>query len=126
MKIIPIKIHAVLDYLTAALFLTLPFLAAWNTDAISSGVFFILGAFTFFYSIFTSYELGIVKLIPFRVHLGIDFLSGVFLAASPWIFSFADEIFLPHLAFGLFEIFVSSLSQSKNIDYHRSDSADLM
>jgi hypothetical protein len=39
-----------------------------------------------------------------RTHLMIDLFSGIFLAASPWLFGFADEIYLPHLVLGIAEI----------------------
>jgi hypothetical protein len=39
-----------------------------------------------------------------RMHLLLDIASGMLLAASPWLFGFADRVFLPHLVVGLFEI----------------------
>jgi hypothetical protein len=37
------------------------------------------------------------------VHLGIDVLGGLPLAASPWLFGFADRVWAPNLVFGLLE-----------------------
>ena len=34
-------------------------------------------------------------------HLMMDGLGGMLLAASPWLFGFAWEIWIPHLIFGL-------------------------
>ncbi len=42
----------------------------------------------------------------------IDFLSGVFLAASPWLFGFAEEVYLPHLILGIFEIGASLMTKT--------------
>ena len=33
-----------------------------------------------------------------------DFLSGVFLAISPWVFGFSERVWVPHVLVGLFEI----------------------
>ena len=38
--------------------------------------------------------------------------NGVLLAASPWLFGFAEEISAPHLGLGLFEIVVTASSQT--------------
>lgn len=45
-----------------------------------------------------------VRLLPMPAHLLLDALSGVLLAASPWLFGFADRVRAPHLLAGLFEI----------------------
>lgn len=39
-----------------------------------------------------------------RTHPGLDLASGVLLAASPWLFGFAGDVWAPHLIFGLLEI----------------------
>lgn len=106
MKIISSKVHGILDYLVAILFIVIPFANAWDTSRLPSTVFFVLGILTLFYSLGTDYETGAVRVIPFRVHLAIDLVSGLFLATSPWLLGFANEAYLPHLAFGIFEIAV--------------------
>src|SRR5690606_36143755 len=63
----------------------------------------ILGWVTLAYSLLTNYELGLLKVLPFRAHLTIDMISGLFLAVSPWLFGFADRVWGPHLVVGLFE-----------------------
>jgi hypothetical protein len=54
--------------------------------------------------LFTDYELGISKGISMGTHLTLDLMSGVLLAASPWLFGFADDVYVPHLVLGIFEI----------------------
>jgi hypothetical protein len=39
-----------------------------------------------------------------RAHLAMDGLSGALFLVSPWLFGFADRVWVPHLVFGLFEI----------------------
>jgi hypothetical protein len=46
------------------------------------------------------------------VHLLLDLAGGAVLAASPWIFGFADRVFWPHVLFGLFSV-VAGLTTEK-------------
>lgn len=42
--------------------------------------------------------------VPMKLHLGMDVLMGIILAASPWLFSFTDKgtnAWLPHLIVGI-------------------------
>ena len=71
-----------------------------------------LGAGALLYSLLTDYELGLVRALPMTLHLGLDFCSGALLAVSPWLFGFADDVWLPHVAFGLFEIGAALLTQT--------------
>jgi len=60
----------------------------------------VLGIGLIAYSLFTNYELGVWKVAPMAVHNLIDIAAGARLAASPWIFGFADEsanVWVPHL-----------------------------
>ena len=63
-----------------------------------------LGVGVIVYSLLTDYELSLVKVIPMPVHLGLDIAGGLLLAVSPWLFGFADEVWIPHVVFGILEI----------------------
>jgi hypothetical protein len=52
----------------------------------------------------TNYEGGIVRIVPMSLHLNMDILLGLVLAASPWLFGFKDEVYLPHLIMGVLAI----------------------
>ena len=64
----------------------------------------ILGVGGILYALLTDYELGVLPVLSMPMHLVIDGLGGALLAASPWLFGFADVVYGPHLAFGLFAI----------------------
>ena len=111
MQLIPTRIHAVIDYIVAVILIGLPYLF----DAGFGGgpkvwVPMALGALTIVYSLLTAYELGVVSLLPMPVHLVIDGVSGAFLAASPFLFGFASETWIPYVLIGLFEIAASLLT----------------
>jgi hypothetical protein len=111
-RFIPTRAHGVLDYLTAGVLIAAPFLLGFGRKGPKSWLPIALGAGTIAYSFFTDYELGVVKVIPMPVHLGLDATNGILLAASPWLFGFADEDWPPHLALGLFEVGVVLVSQT--------------
>jgi len=61
----------------------------------------------------TNYELGVTKGISMRTHLTLDLMSGILLAASPWIFGFSEYVYLPHLVLGILEIGASLVTSTQ-------------
>lgn len=110
MKIISSKAHGMLDYLVGAILIISSWLFGFANGGAQTSIPVILGVGAILYSIFTNYELGAFKIIPFKVHLIIDTLSGILLASSPWLFGFADNVYMPHLIFGLLEVVVVLLT----------------
>lgn len=64
----------------------------------------VLGAGIIAYSLFTDYELGVVRRLSMPVHLWLDGLGGLLLAVSPWLFGFSDTSWLPYVVLGVLEI----------------------
>ena len=104
MRFIPTSVHGVLDYLVGALLIAAPWLFNFARGGAETWVPVILGAGALLYSLFTNYELGVVRRISMPTHLGLDAASGLLLAISPWLFGFSDFVFWPHLILGVFEI----------------------
>ena len=104
MNLIPTKVHGLLDYLSGALFIASPWLFGFATGGAAQWVSIIAGVAVLGLSVCTDYEAGLIKSIPMPAHLTMDILTGVVLAASPWLFGFADQIYLPHVIFGALEI----------------------
>ena len=106
------KIHGYIDYFMG-LFLVLCPLFITVEDNAASAVLVILGGGVILYSLITDYELGLLKILGMKTHLMIDLLGGIFLAASPWLFGFADENYWLFIALGVAEIGVSLLTSKK-------------
>jgi hypothetical protein len=104
MNIINRRLHGILDYVVGIVLVLSPRLFRFHDGGIEQSVPVFLGWAAIIYSLLTNYELGVLKLIPFRVHLGLDLLSGIFLAASPWLLGFADRVWVPHVILGCVEI----------------------
>src|SRR4051812_33435310 len=111
MKIISTKEHGALDYVVGALLIAAPWVFGFYKGGIESYVPIAMGSLTLLYSLCTDYELGVFKLLTVRTHLMLDLLSGLTLAASPWLFHFDEVVYLPHLLVGIVEIVVVVLSE---------------
>jgi len=112
MKIISTKTHGVLDYLVGIILIASPWIFGFADGTAAQWVPVILGVSALIYSLMTDYEMGIAKLIPMKVHLTIDMLSGVLLAVSPWLFGFADRVSTPHVVLGILEIGAAMMTKT--------------
>lgn len=111
MRFINTRIHGMIDYMMGILLIISPWLFGFANGGAAQWVPIILGLGALLYSIMTDYELGLLKVISVKAHLMIDLVAGIFLAASPWIFGFADEVYLPHLILGIAEIGASLMTE---------------
>lgn len=113
MRVIPTRIHGILDYLMGALLIVAPWLFGFADEGgAGRWVPVVLGAGVILDSLVTRYELGLAGLIPMAVHLGLDAGGGLLLASSPWLFGFADRVWVPHVAFGLLEVGAALLTRT--------------
>jgi hypothetical protein len=112
MKILGTRIHGYLDYFVALLLLILPGVLGLDVNSPEGVVPMVLGLLTIIYSLMTSYELGVTRVISMKTHLTFDFISGVVLASSPWLFGFAETTYMPHLILGIFEIVASLITRT--------------
>jgi hypothetical protein len=92
MKIIPKFYHGVVDYLSAAFLLLGPSLFGF---AEMSGAMVwlprIAGMVILLQALMTNYELGVMKAIPMGMHLMADYVIGVFLVISPFVFGISSR-----------------------------------
>src|SRR5688572_18863354 len=108
-RMIPTKTHAGMDYAVGLLLIASPWLFGFADESTAATwVAVLAGAAMLGLSMVTDYEGGLLaRLIPMRTHLMADTGLGLLLAASPWLFGFADEgtnAWLPFVAIGLGEI----------------------
>jgi hypothetical protein len=113
MRFLPTRVHGVIDYIWGVLLLASPWIFGFADGGAAQWVAVVVGLGAIAYSAVTDYELGLVRLAPMRLHLLLDGLGGALLAASPWILGFADRVYGPHLAFGLFAVVASLITQTE-------------
>lgn len=122
MRIIPTRVHGMLDYLMGVLLILAPWVLGFAENGAETWVPVVLGAGVIAYSLMTDYEFGVVKTIPMRTHLFLDLGGGLLLAASPWLFQFADDVWAPHLILGLLEVGAALMTKTRPV--HEADSMD--
>jgi hypothetical protein len=115
-------LHGVTDYTVGTLLMTvLPKLAGVEGTE-SATQMRITGAAHAAYSTLTDYPLGIVKVIPYKVHLAIDALGAVAVGTLPFItgqYRKGPKHFVPHLALAAFELQSLLLSDPRGKgDFH--------
>ncbi len=102
MRFIPTRIHGWWDYAVGLLLVVSPWLMGFTLSSLETSVPVVLGLTVIVYSLFTDYEAGMLRRLPMRTHLAFDFVTGLVLAVSPWLFGFSQAAWLPHLVMGLF------------------------
>mgnify|MGYP001199861222 FL=1 len=111
MRFVPTRIHGILDYVIGIILIISPWLLGFSRVAAAQWVAIVLGIILILYSLFTDYEVGLVRTIPMPTHLVLDIIGGIILAISPWLFAFAALVWVPHLVIGLIEIVLSLVTE---------------
>src|SRR5688572_9911410 len=100
------KIHGVLDYATGAQLQLLPKTLGYKDDSPEAVALRGAGAIHAGYSLLTDYELGVLRVIPYRAHLALDALWTAALAASPFVtgaYRKGPRHWVPHVALAAYE-----------------------
>ena len=109
---LPTRVHGMLDYLLGALLIGAPWLFGFAHGGAETWVPVALGAGVLLYSLFTDYELGVVRRLQVPLHLWLDAIAGVFLAVSPWLFGFDTHVWMPHVVLGLVEVVTAAITNT--------------
>ncbi len=89
MKILTPRMHGYLDFVVVATFALAP--ALLNFSATPARISYSLAVVHLLLTLFTRFPAGIVKLVPFPIHGGIEFIVSFTLLAIPFLFGFAAE-----------------------------------
>ena len=119
MRFISRKFHAVLDYITGILLIASPWLFNFADIEAAKWVAIVVGILVLGMSFMTDYEGGGKKAISMSGHLTMDVITGIFLAASPWLFNFDEFVYLPHLIIGIMEIGAGLFTEKSSQHSHR-------
>jgi hypothetical protein len=87
-KLLPAWFHAIADYAVGILLIVVALADNGSAGAVATGV--VVGVVVLLVSALTRYPLGIVKVLPFPVHSGGDYLAAALLIAAPFVLNFAD------------------------------------
>ncbi len=117
-------LHGFTDYSYIPLVAALPLLVGFGgTAALLCRVF---SGTILLSSIFTRSEWGLLRIMPYKVHLIIDFLVGVLALISPWLFGLSDNALVRNifLVFGTFGVLAGTLSQPEEMAAQASVPSD--
>lgn len=96
MRFVTKTIHAYLDYPVAVLLMTMPFLLQLgSSNPMAKWLSVATGFAALVLTVFTDHKLGIIRVLPYSVHLAVDFLVGVVFAIAPFALGFSglDAVF---------------------------------
>ena len=119
MRIISTRTHGLLDHILGFLLIGSPWFFGFDIGGSAQWTAIIVGAVIVLYSLVTHYEFGISSAVAMRTHLKLDFIAGFFLAISPWIFAFSDQVFVPYLTLGVFLVIMALASERKPFQRNR-------
>ena len=105
MKLLSSRAHTIIGIIVGLALIAAPWLFGFADEGGAAMMVPIyVGLFILFSELTTTSPISLVKLVPMRIHIIVDILTGLFLLASPWLFGFADleeNAWVPHVVVGV-------------------------
>ena len=114
-KFITKTIHAYLDYPVAIALMVLPFLL--GLGEVNPAAFWLslsTGIAAFGLTVLTDHHLGLIRVLPYAVHLAVDGAVGVVFVAAPFVLGFTGLEFAYYLGLGLTVLLVVGMHKSED------------
>ncbi|GEO05727.1 hypothetical protein AAE02nite_33910 [Adhaeribacter aerolatus] len=111
-------VHGIIDYKYAAIVSAAPELAGFkDQEETATTLCRVMGSGALLYSVFTRYELGLFRVMPFKTHLMIDLAANALAVTAPWLFGFAHNQRARNtfLGAGLMGLTVALLTQTEEM-----------
>jgi hypothetical protein len=111
--IIPRPIHGIIDYVWSLLVAFAPDLFGFSDEPSAVAFHRAVGGGSTGMAVLTRYELGLIKVIPFNMHLTIDLVTALLMLAAPWLFGYGrnDKARSATLGFAVSELAVLTISK---------------
>lgn len=104
--------HAYLDYPVALSLMIMPFvLQLGSSHPLAKWLAVIAGVAAFILTVFTDHRLGVFRVIPYRIHVAVDFLVGVAFLIAPFALGFSGIDAWYYWANAIAVVVVVSLSE---------------
>lgn len=118
MALLSSRTHTIIGIVVGLALLAAPWLFAFADEGgpavtvpIALGLFILLSEIT------TTSPASFIKLVPMKVHIVVDVLTGLFLAASPWLYNFNNleaNAWVPHLVVGILIVSYALLTNTSD------------
>ena len=120
MKIISIKNHGFLDYITVLAFALIPTVFAF--EGIPAYLSYALAAIHLVMTLLTAFPLGVAKVIPVKLHKLVETFVGPILVIIPWVLGFSENLTARYvyIVMGLTIIAVGLLTDYFGSGHHKS------
>jgi hypothetical protein len=109
-KPISTKMHGYLDYLMALVQIALPGVLQFDYKTTAGLIPVCLGIFIILYSLITNYEMGLLQVLPMKVHFALDIVGAVVLLMFALFSDFSKTVRVAYLVIAALEIVVVALS----------------
>ncbi len=115
MRFVTKSIHAWLDYPVALALIALPFLLGLGAShPLALAVSPIVGVAALVLTVFTDHHLGVIRVLPYRLHLAVDLAVGVLFLILPLALGFSGLDAAFYLVNGAAVIALISLSKPED------------
>ncbi|HEU5121679.1 MAG TPA: SPW repeat protein [Candidatus Saccharimonadales bacterium] len=104
MKVLSAKVHTIIGLIVGVVLFLAPAIFGFGANQAATLTAQLVGVFIVFSELITTSKASLLKVVPMRVHLVLDYATGIFLAISPWLFGFASmpaNEWVPHLIVGV-------------------------
>jgi hypothetical protein len=118
LKPIPRPVHAVADYSYSALFSVAPELIGFDDEETAARLSRVVSGGVLLTSLLTRYELGLIRVVPFKAHLAADVAVGLLTLGAPFLFGFSRHKRARNFFVGLgaFSIMAGLLTNPEEMD----------
>ncbi len=111
------NVHAYLDYPVALGLMAMPaLLGLGTTNPLAFWLSTITGIAALVLTIFTDHQLGLIKILPYKLHLAVDFLVGLAFVAAPFALGFAGLDAAYYWVLGATVLVVVTLDRTEAMD----------
>ncbi|HET8529121.1 MAG TPA: hypothetical protein VFL60_09435 [Gaiellaceae bacterium] len=116
LRVIPTNVHSAVDHVVGPALIAAPTVLGLDRTSPEGIVPRVNGIAAALYSNLTDYELSLKNVIPMKLHLALDAMSGAALAAVPFATGARKrgaKHWAPHVALGAFEIGMAVLTKTQ-------------
>ncbi len=109
--------HGVVDYAYVPVVAALPAVVGFDRDDVPAQLARLISSGVLVSTLATRAEWGVVRVVPFKVHLALDAVTSALAMAAPWLFGFAKDERARNtfVAIGLLGLVVGALTQPEEM-----------
>jgi drug/metabolite transporter (DMT)-like permease len=104
MKFISSRTHTYIGWVVGVALVAAPWIFQFDEVSPAKWSAILVGLFILVNEAVTTSPASPMKIVPMRVHVMLDVVTGIFLAVTPFLFQFSDEdanAWVPHIVVGL-------------------------